>query len=440
MSDVSVTTMRRLLVVAYYFPPMGMSGVQRVAKFVKYLPEYGWEPVVLTVEPGGYFAYDEQLQEEIDRAGVEVVRTDSWDPTRLFSNGETVEMPTGWQRSVLDALTNFFFIPDNKIGWKSHALETGRELLADRSFQAIFSTAPPYTCHLIGETLSRETGLPLVTDFRDDWVGNPLLSFPTPYHRRRHEKLESRVLKASDHVTTINRSIKERLIQRNLGPDAYTRCSILPHGFDPEDFEQAAPEGIIPAGDRFRLLYCGVFYGERRPDHFLRGVRRLLHRRPELAEQLDLVFVGLVPEGTQDLIDELDLSDAVSCVGYKSHRRAVSYLLSADALWFTVGRQEGAETISTSKLYEYMGSRKPILGLVPEGAARETLQEYGCAVTAPPEDVEGISRAIEQVMAWSREDTAPQVDEKFVDQFDRRTLAGRLAKEIHGVCAIEDIE
>jgi hypothetical protein len=98
MSDVSVTSMRRLLVVAYYFPPMGMSGVQRVAKFVKYLPDYGWEPVVLTVEPGGYFAYDEQLQEEIDRAGVEVVRTDSWDPTRLFSNGETVEMPTGWQR------------------------------------------------------------------------------------------------------------------------------------------------------------------------------------------------------------------------------------------------------------------------------------------------------------------------------------------------------
>lgn len=442
MKQESVETARRLLVVAYYFPPMGMSGVQRVAKFVKYLPEFGWDPVVLTVDPGGYFAYDEQLEREIEEASVEVVRTDSRDPTRLFADGETVRMPTGWKRRVLDAVTDFFFIPDNKIGWKSYALEEGRRLLEERTFHAVFSSAPPYTCHLIAEQLSRESDLPLVTDFRDDWVGNPLLSFPTPYHRRRHEKLERTVLKASEHVTTINREIKERLIRRNLGPDAYTRCSILPHGYDREDFdvaseEQIVEEGVIPPDDRCRFVYSGVFYGNRSPDHFLRGVRRLLHRRPELSDQLELVFVGLIPDGTEALVRDLDLEENVRHVGYRAHRKAVAYLLSADVLWFTVGRRSGDETISTSKVFEYMGSRKPILGLVPTGAAREALEPYGPALSAPPDDHEEISRSIEEIVGWWAADEAPPVDEAYVAQFDRRKLTGRLAKELHGVCAIE---
>lgn len=438
MTDSSSDSTRSLLVVVYYFPPMGMSGVQRVAKFVKYLPEFGWDPVVLTVDPGGYFAYDDQLEEEVREAGVEVVRTDSWDPTRLFANGETVEMPGGWKRSVLDALTDFFFIPDNKIGWKSHALKAGRRLLEDREFHAIFSSAPPYTCHLIAEELSREADLPLVTDFRDDWVGNPLLNFPTPYHRRRHQAHEANVLQASEHITTINRAIKERLIQRNLGPDAFTRCTILPHGYDREDFEHASDEGVVPPDDRCRFVYTGVFYGARTPDHFLRGVGRLLQRRPELGRRIEIVFVGLVPDGTEALVDELGLGEAVRLVGYKSHRKSVSYLTSADVLWLTVGRRRGDETISTSKLFEYMGSRKPILGLVPEGAARDTLEAYGASVTAPPDDPESIGRAVEETIRWWNEDDAPPVDEEYVQRFDRKQLAGTLARELHGVCAIEE--
>lgn len=344
-------------------------------------------------------------------------------------------MPTGLSRKILSSLTNFFFIPDNKIGWKRYALEEGRRLLENEPFDAILSSAPPYTGHLIGCELSREFGLPLVTDFRDDWVGNPRLQFPTPLHRKRHQALERRVLDRSDHITTINRNIKEALIRRNLEPEAYTHCSILPHGYDPEDFDG---EGTVaPAGDRCRFLYSGVFYDAQTPNYFLRGVAQALDERPEVREKLELMFVGLVPESSKDLANELGISELITYVGYVPHDEAVDYLRSADILWMTIGRQPSEETVSTSKLYEYMGTRKPILGLVPEGPAKRTLNRYGAAVAVHPESVDGIGEALCSLLELWSSGTLPVPDETFIAQFDRRELTADLAKKIHSVCVME---
>lgn len=428
---------RRLLVVAYYFPPMGLSGVQRVAKFVKYLPDFGWDPVVLTVDPGGYFAYDESLAAEIKQMDIPVYRTDSWDPTRLFGRKKTVSMPSKWTRKVFSSLTNFFFVPDNKVGWKRHAVAQGRKLLEEYTFDAIFSSAPPYTAHLIAYELSRQSKLPLVTDFRDDWVGNPYLRIPTPIHRKWHQRLEEKVLRLSDHVTTINRPIKEALIKRNLKRTSYTKCSIVPHGYDPEDFQPNGEAPVARLEDRCRFLYSGVFYDVRTPDYFLRGVHELLKRRPAMREKIELVFVGLVPDSSKELAQELGIDDLMVCQGYLDHGKAVDHLQKADVLWMTIGHQPGEEGISTSKLYEYMGSRKPILGLVPEGAARQTLERYDASLSVLPEDVSAISRAVEQAVNQWQQDRLPQPDASFVEQFDRKTLTGQLAKLLHDVCAVE---
>ncbi len=426
---------RRLLVVAYYFPPMGLSGVQRVAKFVKYFPEFGWDPVVLTVDPGGYFAYDESLEKEIAELDVPVHRTSSRDPTRLFGQQETVAMPSGLSRRILASLTNFFFIPDNKIGWKRYALDEGRKLLEKESFDAIFSSAPPYTAHLIGADLSREFGLPLVTDFRDDWVGNPRLSFPTPLHRKRHQALESRVLDRSDYITAINRNIKEALIQRNLKPEAYTRCSILPHGYDPQDFNSM--NRASRPHEKCRFLYSGVFYDAQTPDYFLRGTAEILEERPDLREKLELMFVGLVPDASKALARERGIDDLTTYAGYVPHEEAVAHVKAADILWMTVGHQAGEETISTSKLYEYIGAHKPILGLVPDGTAKRTLVRYGASVTVPPEDTAAIGEAIGRLVDGWAEGDLPEPDESYASQFDRRELTADLARYLHSVCAVE---
>ena len=186
--------MRRVLVVAYYFPPLGLSGVQRVAGFVRHLPEYGWQPTVITAKPGGYFAHDKSLWSPIEDAGIRVVRTKSLDPTRLFRSGATVRLPQETRRQTLSYISNWLFIPDNKLGWKPFALRAGLRQAAAQRFDAVFSSAPPYTGHLIGRKLSRTLKLPLITDFRDDWVGNPRHIYPTALHRRLHIQQERQVL------------------------------------------------------------------------------------------------------------------------------------------------------------------------------------------------------------------------------------------------------
>ena len=411
--------------VAYYFPPMGLSGVQRVAKFVKYLPEFGWEPEVLTVEPGGYFAYDESLLEEVKKAGVRTHRTKSWDPTRLFGKKRTVQLPAEGSRRWLTALSQFVFIPDNKMGWRFHAVRAGARRHKEAPFDLIFSTAPPYTAHLIGASLSRKCGIPLITDFRDDWVGNPRHLYPTPVHRWLHLRLERRVLRASAGTLAINKPISDALEKRHAQSSLSSTFTVLPQGFDPADFDNTQP----PADPvKMRLVYTGVFYDAQTPDYFLRALANLIARRPETGDQLEALFVGLIPATSQKLVASLDLEKVVRYEGYLPHNEAVAHLLAADVLWMTIGRRPGAEGISTGKLFEYMGAGKPILALTPEGTARETLNPYGAATIVEPDDTEAISQAIEALWEQWKKGTLPRPDAAYIAQFNRKNLTKKLAQ------------
>jgi hypothetical protein len=413
--------LRRVLVVAYYFPPMGLSGVQRTAKFVRYLGHYGWQPEVLTVEPGGYFAYDPSLLEEVEAAGVPIHRTRSLDPTQVFGRRTTVPVPAEPARQRLAAWSHWAFIPDNKLGWLPFAVSKGLRLHQHRRFDALFATAPPYTSLLVAARLQRMTGLPLVLDFRDDWLGNPRHVYPTPVHRWLHRHLERRAVQASQQLVAINPPIAEALRQRHPdGPPVH----LLPQGFDPADF--AAPSRS-PDRQKMRLVYTGVFYDVQTPDPFLHGLARFLDRHPAARPDLEAVFVGLLPAASQHLAAALNLSEVVRYEGYRSHRDAVAWQQAADVLWMTIGRRRGAEGISTGKLYEYFGARKPILALVPEGTARDDLQSYGAAQVVEPDDVPGIGAALEALYHAWQHGRLPVPEEAFVQRFDRLRLTGELA-------------
>ena len=417
-------TLRRLLVVAYYFPPMGLSGVQRVAKFIKYLPEHGWQPTVLTIEPAGYFAYDTTLLHEVKQAGVTICRTGSWDPTRFFRRYQTIVLPSEPQRKRLSTVSQFFFIPDNKIGWYPHALRAGRRLLAEHDFDAIFSSAPPYSAHLIAARLSRQSGLPLVVDFRDDWVGNPRHVYPTPLHRSLHRRLEHRLIRASSHAIAINEPIRHALARRNTRKDFEPSLSVIPQGFDADDFA-VAPAARKPG--MMRLLYSGIFYDAQTPDFFLRALAKAVETQPEMRDHIEAVFIGLLPEASLHLAARLGIGDLVRYVGYVVHEEAVAQLQATDVLWMTIGKRPGAEGISTGKLFEYFGTRKPILALVPEGAAAEALRPYGAACIVEPDDVDAIARSILGMFAQWQGGSLPTPDDAYVQQFDRKRLAGELA-------------
>ncbi len=418
----------KVLVIAYYFPPMGMSGVQRTLKFMKYLPSYNWTPTVLTVTPTAYYALDYGMLREVTENNIRTIRTNSLDPTRLFESGKPVKMPREGLRNFLSRVSQAIFVPDNKVGWKHEAVKAGRKLLQEEKFDVILSTAPPYTCHLIGAALSQEFDIPLVLDYRDAWVDNPLHFYITPLHKMVHQNLEKKVLRRSNRIITINRRIKELMIRRYRFL-SYNDIAIIPQGYDPEDFH-VENTLKLPFSDRMRFTYAGTFYRNRTPRYFLKALSELIKEQPKLKNRIEAVFIGAFRKENLALIDSLGLKDIVKVFGYLDHKSTVRYLITSDVLWLTIGNGKGEDMVSTGKLYEYIGSRKPILGLVPDGVARSTIAECGAGKVLNPDDVPGIKRAIyEYCQLWER-NLLPEVPFEFARSFDRFKLAGELAREL----------
>lgn len=428
-NDHAEDSLKRVLMIAYYFPPMGLSGVQRTAKFAKYLRRTGWHPVVLTCEPGGYFAFDQSLLDEITEAGVEIVRTRGWDPTRLFRRRSVVRLPSESKRRFFTTLSQFFFVPDNKIGWFRPARFAAIRTLRRKPIHLIYSTAPPYTSHLVGRSLAIREKTPLVIDFRDDWVGNPRHIYPTSFHRAVNATLERKVLQSSNRVVVINEHIRRNLLHRHPDVLDTNDVKVISQGFDPADFQvRSLPNVRGPSSGKFVVTYSGVFYDVQTPDHFLHALADLLSRRSELREQVEALFVGLLPTRARELIKLLNLEAIINHTGYLPHDEVIAHLCRSDVLWMTVGRSDGAETISTSKLFEYFGARKPILGLVPSGAARDALAEYGAAEIVAPEAIPEISNALERLYEAWRADLLPRPPEEVIRRYDRVELAAKLGR------------
>jgi glycosyltransferase involved in cell wall biosynthesis len=421
--------MPRVLVVAYYFPPLGLSGVQRTLKFVKYLPEYDWEPTVLTVENRGYFAKDDSLAEELRALPVRVLRTRSFDPLHLLRRLGVVRMPSRSAYGVISRISQAVYIPDNKIAWKRPAVEAGRSLLREQRFDAIFATAPPFTDLLIGASLHRAAGIPLVVDYRDAWLANPFHRYPSPLHRALHHRLEANVLRSADRIVTINRRIKELLVSehRTLG---YGDVDILPQGYDGDDFSRA--EAPAPRSG-FRIVHAGSLYASRTPVPFFQALRRVLAHDLSLRGRLEAVFAGIARKEDLRAAADAGLDGVVRFTGYVPHRACVAMLLDADALLLLINRGPGEDMISTGKLYEYLGARRTILATIPDGEARRTLERSGGAIVTDPDDPEAIARGIEDLLALHARGTMPRPREDIVAAHDRRTIAGDLARILDSV-------
>ena len=420
--------MKHVLVVAYYFPPLGLSGVQRIAGFVRHLSDYGWKPTVLTAKPAGYFAHDNSLWVPIQEAGIRIVQTRSLDPTRFFRAGSTVRLPQESKRQMLASVSNWVFVPDNKLGWMPFAVRAGLRQATLQPFTAIFSSAPPYTGHLVGMKIARRLGLPLVIDFRDDWVGNPRHIYPTALHRQLHVRQERQVLRHASAVTTINRPILCGLQTRQK--PLQIPGHVIPHGY-----EEYSDSTITRTNhkNKLRIVYTGVFYDAQTPEHFLRGLREFLIQNPDMRRRVSAVFAGLVPDYFARLVRSLELEQVVQYVGYLEHSGVVALQQKADILWLTIGSRPGASQISTGKLFEYMGTRKPILALVPPGAARDTLQRYKAAYVVSPEDVNKATQALNRIRNDWRDQCFPKPDEAFVSTLSRKYLTKKLSDVLNSV-------
>lgn len=415
---------RNVLVIAYYFPPMGLSGVQRTSKFVKYLPEYGWKPHVLTCDSQAYYAFDETLEAEIASERIAVYRTPP-DISRFAKpkDGKTMKYPSKFASKLKKMAIQTVCQPDSRISWKKAALALGSEIIENNDIHAIYATAPPFTDFLVAQELSDKYGISFIVDYRDLWVDNAYYFYASPFHKSYAMDLERQTLNRAKRAIVINRFMKEKLIQRYkfLSHDDVT---IIPHGFDEADFEPH--KRVKPDSNKFTITHSGLFPDDLTPKYFLKGLSLFLSKNPQVREKFLARFVGLLRKSDLKLIKKYKLTDVVTTDGYLPHDETVKALMESDALWMMI-----PNIIATpSRLYEYLGSRKPMLVCAPEGNIRQTAMESNAAFTTNPKDVKAIAEALENMFNLWKSGALPRAKEEYVEQFDRYKLTGLLAREL----------
>ena len=418
--------MFKVMVIAYYFPPMGLSGVQRTLKFVKYLKNYNWEPTVITTGGVGYFAHDDYLAKELDESAIRVIRTEGRDPNSLLSKYGTIKLPREIFRKTFNKLSQTFFIPDNKISWAKKALNEAEALLEKEKFDAIFVTGPPFSSFHVFNQIHKKHRISLVLDYRDLWYQSYFAFYPSPFHKMIHKKMEYNALKAADRIIVTNRQIKEKLLNTYQFL-TFNDIVIITHGFDPPDFINA---NVIPKHNRRMILtYSGIFMVYNSPEYFLRAFKQISIEHPEIAKDIELHFVGFLRKENRRLVNKLNLQEFIFDHGYVNHNEAVSKILSSDVLWMMVGRRKNIDAILPGKIYEYMGAKKPIIACVPEGAAKTAVQEYPASYICEPDNINEIKNTILKVYEDYRSSQFSIPGNDFLIKFRRDYLAEKLSKE-----------
>jgi glycosyltransferase involved in cell wall biosynthesis len=457
----------RVLCVSYFFPPIGGIGVQRVLKFVTYLPRWGWQPVVVAPGNPGYGLRDESLMAAV-APDLEVHRTRSFEPvkvrqsigrlvrkvlrrgSRSGSTSQGAVSASGAPRAVWTpgraratatglwaGFVRLLFFPDQQVGWAPFAWRSGLDANKGRRFDAVYSSSGPISSHLAAGYVARRARLPWVADFRDPWIGNafaaPLPLWQRPFQRR----LEKWIVNRADRLIFVSDGVAQGY--RDRYPQAAGKMRVIPNGYDSADFGPAIREAIAARrsarsrrgapGQRFRMVYAGAVYGEHELEVFMDGLELLLSRRPELRDRLDVEFVGQVNARNQEVAARYAtperLGGIVRYSGFVPHDEALLRLARADAAFNIIADEPEKWRIPSGKLTEYVGLNLQVIAFVPEGSARELLSELGWGIVADPTP-EGVAAGIEKALAAPPPHGPADPD----GRYDRVNLTAQLVKAL----------
>ncbi len=423
---------RSILVVSYYYAPTENPGTRRVGAFARYLPQYRYRPVVLTTSSYGELNDDEQrlifrVPDILDTGRWIARRFTRAQPASPGTRLPSILTPDGRLSRVLERT----LIPDIHIGWLPGAVLRGRMLLHAGGFHALFSSSPPPSTHLVALALKRLSGLPWVADFRDGWTfepPNPVV-FRSPARLHIERALERMVILGADRIVTVNRVIADDL-QRRF-PAVSERVAIISNGYDPEDFTNIPRSS---GSNTFEIVYTGRLAASeqgRLLTPLIQALQRLQNGSHFCASSWRLTFAGALNRAERDLLENSGLGERIRCLGNVPHRTALQMQSQATVLLLITAPD--AASVTTSKLYEYLASGRPILALTGRSAAAALIEEFDAGIVVAPDDVEGICRAIEQFYERWRAGALPTRIDPRVQRFDRRHLTGELATVFDGL-------
>lgn len=413
--------MNKVLMVAYQFPPVGGSGVQRSAKFAKYLPLFGWEPVILTRDNKKMTLRDESLLKELPN-DLEIIRTPSYDLTVLPWVLSKVGKFIAWK----------ILVPDGEVLWMKNAVKACLERIEKGDIKAIYTTSYPYSDHLMGlEVKKHFPNLLWLADFRDEWTNNPYL-FDKPHRNSRMKKekeMEKEVLKRADILVTNTPIMKENFVRINPEIDLDTKMHVIPNGFDTEDFSHSGKKKIKKS--QFTITYTGALYGRRKPDLFLEAVGNLIRMGKIQKEKILIRFIGSFKNDVLQGIVKLNgLTGAVDTISYMDHEQCIKNMIESDALLLIEGGGPGSEAFYTGKIFEYIQTGNPILAVIPEkGAAAGLIRSTKTGIICDWADIKAIENGfIDMYNSWEKNESIIDPDENEIALYDRKALTKSLAE------------
>lgn len=356
--------LKNVLIISYYWPPSGGPGVQRVLKFCKYLPQYGWNPIVLTVKDGEFPVTD--ISFESDSKSVQAIKVKGISFYSLFKKivGKqklpTHQLSPGLNDSLITRFSRWIrynlIIPDGRIGWYWSAVKRGKQIVSEKNIDLIFSSGPPQTVHLIGRSIAKKTDTAWVADFRDPWTDrfyyyenprNRVITFLDKY-------LEKKVLKDCDYLVTVSKGFFS-LLNNNWGIDH--KSEIIYNGYDIDDFKYVSKE--YDSNDRIIISHIGSLSKSQIPKGLFNSVR--VYNQLNKKKSISIKLIGSVHSSIKHFVDINNLNEFLSYKSYVNHDLAIKEMVQSKFLFLVIPDLSNNEGIIPGKLFEYFASRTNII-------------------------------------------------------------------------------
>ena len=417
--------LKRLLIITYYWPPTGGSGVQRWVKFSKYLPEFGWQPVVYTPENPEQLARDESLLKDIP-ACAEVIKTHISEPYEIYRRltggkaGQEVNPVNAQRKSWKQRLSLWIrgncFIPDPRVGWVRPSVRFLKKYLREHPVDAVVTTGPPQSVHLIGLRLKKELGLRWIADFRDPWT-------EMFYYKhlglsaaadRRHRRLEQAVLDGADKIISVSPPVAADFQAKTKTP-----VVLITNGFDESDFRSSEVNTPQCPRAEIRLVHTGLFAADGNPLNLWDALAERCAADADFRARLQIRLAGKVDAAITDAIRARGLGDNLVELGYLPHDETVREQRAADILLLPLRQEPEYAKVLPGKIFEYLAARRPVLGIgQPDGAAAQILRDAGAG----------------EMFDWDQRDQllafldAEHPEATGIEKYSRRSLTAQLTQ------------
>ena len=425
---------KKILIITYYWPPAGGPGVQRWLKFAKYLPEFGWKPIIYTPENPSYPLLDESLMKDVPD-DLEIVRTKIWEPYQLaeklnksnkkFKAGQfDVGNNQSWKSKLSIWVRGNFFIPDARVFWVNPSTKFLEQYLKINNIETIVTSGPPHSMHLIGLNLKKKfPDLKWIADFRDPWTEISYYKHLKLTNRsaKKHRQLESEVFKNAD--ITLATSYTDADNFRKSGANAF--C--ITNGFDETD---SNPQTLQPSNSptQFTLSYIGVLEQLRNPENLWEALDNLVKTNSDFAENFNLKFVGRIDDKILEVIEKSSLKNHIQNLGYVSHDKAVDEMAKSSLLLITNFPNDSSKGIIPGKIFEYLATGKQIISFGPnEADVSKILDETKAGKHFGYNDSKKIEDFIlEKFELWKNGNLLENTQN--IEQFSRKNLTKQLVQ------------